>query len=96
PRLVTVRFEVSYKGDFGEGWITPLVIGHGERRRAGRPQYTRAGDSRDARGSATVKVPAGAPLSVATAVSPDNPAVNNVRMVAAWTSYADAVATLAA
>ncbi|MFF2618628.1 hypothetical protein [Kitasatospora sp. NPDC058046] len=36
PRLVTVSFEFSYRGDFGEGWITPVVSGHGERCRAGR------------------------------------------------------------
>ncbi|MFI2609656.1 hypothetical protein [Kitasatospora sp. NPDC018619] len=91
PRLATVSFEVSYRGDFGEGWIVPMVIGHGERRRAGRPQYIRAGDSRDVRGTATVKVPAGTPLSVATAVTTDNTQANNVRLVASWTSCADAV-----
>ncbi|WP_328953677.1 hypothetical protein [Kitasatospora purpeofusca] len=96
PRLVTVSFEVSYRGEFGEGWITPVVMGHGERRRAGRPQYTRAGDSRDARGQATVRVPAGTPLSVSSSVSPDNTANNNIKFVAAWTSYAEAVITLAA
>ncbi|MFC8721367.1 hypothetical protein [Kitasatospora sp. NPDC057198] len=96
PRLATVSFEVSYKGEFGEGWITPLVVGHGERRRAGRPQYTRAGDSRDVRGSATIKVPAGTPLSVGSAVSPDNTQNNNVKFQAAWTSQADAVVVAAA
>ncbi|GAA1403270.1 hypothetical protein GCM10009639_47840 [Kitasatospora putterlickiae] len=91
PRLVTVGFEVTYTGAFGEGWITPLVIGHGERRRAGRPKYVRAGENHDIRGSATVKVPAGTPLSVATAVAPENTQNNNVRLGAGWTSYADAV-----
>ncbi|MFJ2775689.1 hypothetical protein [Kitasatospora sp. NPDC087315] len=95
PRLVTVHFEVSYRGEFGEGWITPLVVGHGERRRAGRPQYTRAGDSRDARGCATVRVPAGTPLNVATVCSPDHTENNNVKFISAWTSYAEAVVVAA-
>ncbi|MFB7377799.1 hypothetical protein [Kitasatospora purpeofusca] len=72
------------------------MTGHGERRRAGRPQYTRAGDSRDVRGQATIKVPAGTPLNVSTSVSPDNTQNNNVKLVAAWTSYAEAVTTVAA
>ncbi|MFJ5924831.1 hypothetical protein ACIQF6_19735 [Kitasatospora sp. NPDC092948] len=91
PRLVTVSFECTYKGDFGEGWITPLVVGHGERRRAGRAQYTRAGDTRDCRGTATVKVPANTPLNVSTTAAPDNANSNNIRLTAAWTSQADAV-----
>lgn len=37
PRLVTVSFEVTYSGAFGEGWINPMVVGHGERRRAAAP-----------------------------------------------------------
>ncbi|MGW3177751.1 hypothetical protein ACWDD9_00610 [Kitasatospora sp. NPDC001119] len=96
PRLVTVSFEVSYRGDFGEGWITPVVSGHGERRRAGRPQFVRAGDAHDARGSATVRVPAGTPLNVSTMVFTDNSDNNNVRLTTAWTSYAEAVVVQAA
>ncbi|MFF4922914.1 MULTISPECIES: hypothetical protein [unclassified Kitasatospora] len=96
PRLVTVSFEVSYRGDFGEGWITPVVAGHGERRRAGRPQFVRAGDAHDARGSATVRVPAGTPLNVSTMVFTDNSDNNNVRLTTAWTSYAEAVVVQAA
>lgn len=96
PRLVTVTFECTYQGDFGEGWITPVVFGHGESRRAGRPQYVRAGDARDARGAATVKVPAGTPMSVSTTCRPDNTASNNVKFKAAWTSYAEAVIVQAA
>ncbi|WP_043477150.1 hypothetical protein [Kitasatospora sp. MBT66] len=96
PRLVTVTFECTYQGDFGEGWITPVVFGHGESRRAGRPQYVRAGDARDARGAATVKVPAGTPMSVSTTCRPDNTANNNVKLKAAWTSYAEAVIVQAA
>ncbi|WP_405007504.1 hypothetical protein OHV13_28650 [Kitasatospora purpeofusca] len=96
PRLVTVSFEVTYSGAFGEGWINPMVVGHGERRRAGRPQYTRAGDSRDARGSATVTVPVGTPLNVWTSCAPGNTADNNIKIAMAWTSYAEAVVTPAA
>ncbi|MFD9687886.1 hypothetical protein ACFWXO_19255 [Kitasatospora sp. NPDC059088] len=96
PRLVTVSFEVTYRGEFGEGWITPVVVGHGERRQAGRPQYTRAGDSHDARGCATVKVPAGTPLNVFTTCAPGNTMSNNIKFTAAWTSYAEAIVTVAA
>ncbi|MBO1414456.1 hypothetical protein [Streptomyces sp. FH025] len=96
PRLVTVSFEASYQGNFGEGWITPLIVGHGERRRAGRPQYTRVGDSRDVRGTATIRVPAGTPLNVSTVCTPDHTENNNIKFVAAWTSYAEAIVVPAA
>ncbi|MFD4397862.1 hypothetical protein [Kitasatospora sp. NPDC058478] len=96
PRLVTVSFEATYRGEFGEGWIIPTLVGHGERRRAGRPQYTKAGDTHDARGSATIRVPAGAPLDVSATCAPEYTLNNNVKLSAAWTSYADAVVTLAA
>ncbi|WP_327065932.1 hypothetical protein OH807_33600 [Kitasatospora sp. NBC_01560] len=96
PRLVTVSFECTYAGDFGEGWISPVVFGHGESRRAGRPQYIRAGDNRDVRGTGTIKVPAGAAMSVSTSCRPDNTVNNNVKFKAAWTSYAEAIVIQAA
>ncbi|MFJ5233955.1 hypothetical protein ACIQBJ_29140 [Kitasatospora sp. NPDC088391] len=95
PRLITISFEVTYRGDFGEGWYTPLVIGHGERRRAGRLQYVRAGDTRDVRGSATIRVPAGTPLSAASTIGSDNPTGYNCKLNVAWTSQADAVVVAA-
>ncbi|MFF7588633.1 hypothetical protein ACFZCK_14215 [Kitasatospora purpeofusca] len=93
PRLVTVTFEVTYNGYFGEGWYTPVVWGHGERRRAGRPQYARANDGRDARGCASIRVPAGTPLAVYSGIQSDNTANYNCKFTAAWTSYAEAVIT---
>ncbi|MFD4658799.1 hypothetical protein ACFWP2_24565 [Kitasatospora sp. NPDC058444] len=65
-----------------------MIAGHGERRRTGRPQFVRAGDARDAWGSATAQVPAGPPVNVSTMVSTDNSDNNNVRLTTAWTSYA--------
>lgn len=73
-----------------------MVFGHGESRRAGRPQYIRAGDNRDVRGTGTIKVPAGAAMSVSTSCRPDNTVNNNVKFKAAWTSYAEAIVIQAA